>query len=177
MSIKKSNFDLGLSHILKINPRCLKWIPNPNNKSQILKRAPISQSQSRKSLESPGSRRFCDILPTPGTATQECLNNDGSYTCPCLDGFYFSVNDNDCLDTDECATPMLNNCSMNANCTNIPGAFECDCLVGYSGDGVNCTNIDECLTANGGCDDNATCTDTDGSFVCSCDTGRVRTVV
>ena len=32
-------------------------------------------------------------------------------------------------------------CHVNANCTNTPGSYRCDCNTGYSGDGVaNCTS-------------------------------------
>ncbi|XP_042892824.1 stabilin-2-like [Penaeus japonicus] len=33
------------------------------------------------------------------------------------------------------------------------------------------SDINECLTNNGGCDVNADCTDTDGSYTCTCKTG------
>jgi len=41
-------------------------------------------------------------------------------------------------DVDECAE---NNggCSQHANCTNTPGSYDCTCIEGYVGDGVNCT--------------------------------------
>ena len=31
----------------------------------------------------------------------------------------------------------------NAACTNTPGSFTCECNVGYSGDGIGCTDVDE----------------------------------
>ena len=45
-------------------------------------------------------------------------------------------------DIDECATGA-ENCSPNANCTNIPGNFTCTCIHGYSGDGILC--LGECF--------------------------------
>ena len=41
-------------------------------------------------------------------------------------------------DMDECHT---NPCDTNADCNNIPGSFTCDCRLGYSGDGFNCTSM------------------------------------
>ena len=37
----------------------------------------------------------------------------------------------------------------NATCTDTEGSYTCGCDDGYSGDGVTCTNIDECLGSNG----------------------------
>ncbi|XP_046857298.1 neurogenic locus notch homolog protein 1-like isoform X3 [Xenia sp. Carnegie-2017] len=64
---------------------------------------------------------------------------------------------------------LFNSCNANANCTDIDGSFKCQCKEGYSGNGINCTNIDECLSHP--CDDNANCTDNDGSFECQCKEG------
>ena len=45
--------------------------------------------------------------------------------------------DNKSIDIDEC---LMNNggCHSDANCTNIPGSYECTCKPGYYGDGINC---------------------------------------
>ncbi|MCP4364964.1 MAG: hypothetical protein GY800_06650 [Planctomycetes bacterium] len=40
-------------------------------------------------------------------------------------------------DVDECSDGT-HNCSLNANCTNIDGSFECACKAGYAGDGFSC---------------------------------------
>ncbi len=94
-------------------------------------------------------------------------------------------------DVDEC---LNNPCHINASCTDNEGSFDCQCNVGFSGDGVNCTSkisfftsgflvitlsyilqcfifldIDECL--NNPCHHNASCTDNEGSFDCQCNVG------
>lgn len=43
------------------------------------------------------------------------------------------------VDIDECSNPLLSNCSEYANCTNSDGGFECSCIPGFIGDGLNCT--------------------------------------
>ena len=41
-------------------------------------------------------------------------------------------------DVDECADPSKNNCSLNANCTDTIGSYDCTCQIGYSGNGNTC---------------------------------------
>ena len=43
------------------------------------------------------------------------------------------------LDDDECVAE-LDNCHENATCNNTFGSFECTCIAGFDGDGVNCTS-------------------------------------
>ena len=47
------------------------------------------------------------------------------------------------------------------------------CLPGYEGDGITCTNIDECAEGLDTCAENAICEDTEGSFECTCLPGYV----
>jgi len=72
-------------------------------------------------------------------------------------------------DVDEC-TKQLDNCDENAQCTNTDGGFTCECNAGFSGDGVTCTDINECEGGNN-CGVNARCTNTDGGFTCECNAG------
>ncbi len=72
----------------------------------------------------------------------------------------------------EC-TDGTNNCDANAACTNTPNSFTCACNVGYSGDGVTCTDDDECTDGTNNCNANATCTNTPGSFTCACEPGYI----
>ena len=48
---------------------------------------------------------------------------------------------NECIET-------IDNCHMNATCSNTDGSFTCSCNQGFSGDGVNCdgeTIVYRCL--------------------------------
>jgi len=60
-------------------------------------------------------------------------------------------------------------CDDNATCT----GDTCACDTGYEGDGLTCTDVNECMTNNGGCDANATCFNTAGGRNCGCNTGYV----
>lgn len=44
------------------------------------------------------------------------------------------------------------------------GSHMCRCKDGFTGNGVACRDVNECLTNNGGCDQNAQCVNTEGSF-------------
>jgi len=41
-------------------------------------------------------------------------------------------------DIDECAV-NTGNCSEYADCTNVPGSYDCTCITGFTGDGFTCT--------------------------------------
>ena len=44
------------------------------------------------------------------------------------------------VDVDECQRNS-HNCSKNARCMNKLGSFDCQCEVGYDGDGMTCTRM------------------------------------
>ena len=95
----------------------------------------------------------------------------------------------------ECSDPSLNDCDVNADCTDIPGSYKCNCRPGYSGNGTFCDSMVECVcvccvliivvcisdvdecqndTLNN-CNVNADCFDTEGSFNCTCRAGYTGT--
>ena len=69
-------------------------------------------------------------------------------------------------DIDECT--VSNPCHEKATCNDTFGSFNCLCDPGFTGDGLNCTDIDECEINLHDCHVNGTCENTEGSFKCHC---------
>jgi len=80
-----------------------------------------------------------------------------------------------CAVANECNTGA-NNCDPVAICNDpspASGDYTCTCDVGWVGDGITCTDYDECsdpIFATT-CDSNATCINQPGDFSCACNTG------
>eukprot|EP00117_Sycon_ciliatum_P003759 scpid31014/ scgid8416/ Fibrillin-1; MP340 len=145
-----------------------------------------------------GNGTFCEDIDECSNVTLNncdsnaaCTNLDGTFQCDC--NFGYSGPGTVCQDVDECllfsgasasysglssgsgdgsgsaSGSGLGPCSLFANCTNTIGSFFCTCQTGFSGDGFNCADIDECIAGGShNCDANATCSNTQGSFSCSC---------
>ena len=58
------------------------------------------------------------------------------------------------------------NCSDDATCTNTDGSFSCACDDGYTGDGVSCSDNDECALGTDDCGPGFTCSNNAGSYAC-----------
>ena len=101
--------------------------------------------------EDPGGSVLCD-------ENANCNDTDGSYDCVCRvgysgDGFNCSgwfryVNDNmefkvACYNTDidECADNSDKCDQVNADCSNTVGSYDCECHVGFTGDGRRCGTL------------------------------------
>merc|ERR1712003_97549 len=64
-------------------------------------------------------------------------------------------------------------CHADATCTNNSGSYECECNAGFTGDGKDCKDIDECKATENPCTEaNKTkCNNSAGTYECSCDDG------
>jgi hypothetical protein len=128
-----------------------------------------------------------------------CTSAAGSVCTECAAGFQLNASGTACVDVNECLDGNNGGCSTDppvtcrnnpvpgqpancdpcppgytdAVCTNTPGSRTCACAPGFTGDGVNCTDVNECQIDNGGCSVNAVCTNTPGSRTCACGPGYV----
>ena len=59
--------------------------------------------------------------------------------------------------------------TVTPTCNNIMGSFDYACNAGFSGDGVTCSDIDECSSSANDCDANADCVNQAGGFSCVCE--------
>ena len=112
-----------------------------------------------------------------------CRNSAGSFLCQCNSGFTgdgqvcsdinecgLSDTDLDLMSLDDSFIPgRTDNCGSNSTCMNTIGSFQCQCVAGFSGDGVTCMDIDECAnSALFNCHLFSACNNTLGSFRCDC---------
>ena len=76
--------------------------------------------------------------------------------------------------------PIVNECKLGrhkchkyAQCWDRKYGYDCICRSGFTGDGRQCTDIDECqLTEQ--CDENSECMNTLGTYSCVCNQGYVK---
>ncbi|XP_014676030.1 PREDICTED: latent-transforming growth factor beta-binding protein 4-like, partial [Priapulus caudatus] len=97
----------------------------------------------------------------------DCFNIPGSFYCSCDMGFVMRA-DGECYDVDECQYPDFP-CDLRARCRNTEGSFRCICPDGYSGDGLTCSDVDEC--ARNLCPRESRCFNMVGSYACGCGQG------
>uniref|UniRef100_A0A8C9L8A5 Fibulin-2 n=1 Tax=Pavo cristatus TaxID=9049 RepID=A0A8C9L8A5_PAVCR len=118
----------------------------------------------------------CTSLPEPCKPGFNCINTVGSYTCQrnmltCSRGYHSNEDGTRCVDVDECQTGV-HRCGEGQICHNLPGAYRCDCKMGYQYDAFSrsCIDINECWNYPGRLCQH-TCENTPGSYHCTCSSG------
>lgn len=120
--------------------------------------------------------RVCDDSSVCGAA-EACLDRycqDYSQACShgevCADGW--ACNGRDCQRLfGNCAPEIPGLCATEATCDAFGESHYCRCLPGFTGDGITCTDIDECAGGEHDCDASAQCVNVVGSFACTCAPG------
>ncbi|XP_071007532.1 mucin-4 [Oncorhynchus clarkii lewisi] len=95
----------------------------------------------------------------------KCVNSPGAYVCSCRNGTV-AYNDTCVAPSPRCAPA----CHRHGLCHRSPAGFQCVCDLGFEGDGLACSDIDECQ--KNVCPQNETkCVNIPGSFSCLCKVG------
>ena len=107
-------------------------------------------------------------VPACNPTTQDCKLLNPVNQCRCKPGFIEGLS-GDCFNIDECqAFP----CSINANCTDTFGSYNCECRDGFEGDGTTCNAINECSVHYPLCGEYpASCVDRVLKYECVCPSG------
>ncbi|NWI56611.1 NID2 protein, partial [Calyptomena viridis] len=104
-----------------------------------------------------------------------CLNMPGSYRCECRGGYRPAGDGQTCVPLAPASDPCEDGrhpCAPGdrARCLSRgDGHATCECLPGYTGDGIHCSDVDEC--AENPCHPAAACYNMPGSFSCRCQPG------
>ncbi|EDW24017.1 GL23608 [Drosophila persimilis] len=97
----------------------------------------------------------------PCINARECINEPGSFSCQCLEGWGGAT----CAENlDDC----VGQCKNGASCIDLVNDYRCACGPGYTGRDCE-TDIDECATSP--CRNGGECVDMIGKFNCICPLG------
>ncbi|KAJ8014227.1 hypothetical protein DPEC_G00038060 [Dallia pectoralis] len=95
----------------------------------------------------------------------KCLNSPGAYVCSCKNGTVVA-NDTCVAPSPQCAPA----CHTHGLCHRSPAGYQCVCDWGFIGDGLACSDVDECQQEM--CPQKEmTCVNSPGSFACVCKVG------
>ncbi|XP_077341203.1 uncharacterized protein LOC143986670 [Lithobates pipiens] len=101
-----------------------------------------------------------------------CLNQKygTQYVCSkCPPGTVANGRDGEkCFLNDLCLPPYPYPCHENADCLNSNSSYTCRCKPGFTGDGKNCSDINECQSPTACPNAKYECINSLGSFKCSC---------
>ncbi|MBI5544626.1 MAG: choice-of-anchor D domain-containing protein, partial [Deltaproteobacteria bacterium] len=120
-----------------------------------------------------GAGGVCSYAPSDVACALGCDAATGSCKTGCDSGKH--VCNGACVDSSSLATcgTSCTPCPTDAHGTATCNGTQCgmQCATGWQSNGVGCSDINECVTNNGGCHAHATCTNTPGSRTCACNQG------
>ncbi|KAL8591139.1 hypothetical protein ACOMHN_063763 [Nucella lapillus] len=106
-----------------------------------------------------------DCEKNPCDVNAKCVDTQGSFVCTCDFERHYEGNGTFCIH--RCDSDF--HCHPDAKC-NV-AIRDCECKSGFLGDGVNCTDIDECTAGPNPCPADSTCVNEQGSYQCLCNNG------
>ncbi|XP_077993149.1 uncharacterized protein LOC144447117 [Glandiceps talaboti] len=140
--------------------------------------------QCKSGYEGDATKNCTDINECEGENTchelrATCNNTQGSYTCTCNQGFEDKdpqiLKGRQCIDIDECDYG-IDSCDPEGGlCINTYGSYMCGCKNGYtkSDNGIDCTDINECISNPCPADTDTRCLNQPGNYTCECITNHV----
>ncbi|XP_023819492.2 uncharacterized protein LOC101155537 isoform X2 [Oryzias latipes] len=108
----------------------------------------------------------CSLSNTTCPSFSKCINSPGSFVCSCLNGT-IALN-NSCEPPPQLCNPA---CDTKGLCHGSASGYQCVCDLGFNGNGLTCSDIDECQMDNICPQNDTKCTNLPGSFSCDCKTG------
>ena len=111
----------------------------------------------------------------------DCKNTIGDYECTCREGYDDVIpsqpgtlchpNGNPCETGSHDCSPYAH-CSVNSTqMHDLLNPYSCKCKSGFSGNGKQCYDIDECLYGSHSCQADQNCVNSFGSYSCECPEG------